>query len=296
MKSFKELEKIYNDNLLNNKCYLEEQQWITLATSLNLSRKDFLFYTLDFAKNFSQSPLSHYKVGAVGVGKSNKLYLGTNIEFSNFPLNQSIHAEQALISLAYAQMEEELKEIYLTAFPCGHCRQFFREMGNYKEVKILSSQEKEKTFSLLDLLPHSFGPQDLNVTQALFVDKANLLVKKLIHVPKGISDKLQEKILFAIRQSFSPYSHNPSGIVFEFNDSDLVLGSYIESCAHNPSLSPFHMAYAQVVLSKRDIKKLKSVYLVEMENTQVIQENIIRSLLQKYAPQVKIFIIKASAK
>ena len=55
------------------------------------------------------------------------------------------------------------------------------------------------------------------------------------------------------------------------------------------------MAYAQVVLSKRDIKKLKSVYLVEMENTQVIQENIIRSLLQKSAPQVKIFIIKASA-
>ena len=287
MHDFTKLAKIYHDNLKENKPYLEEKQWNLLAQSLNFSKADFLFYALDFAKNFSQSPISHYQVGAVGLGTSNNLYIGTNIEFLQFPINQSIHAEQSLVSLAYTQGESGLKEIYLTAFPCGHCRQFFREMNNYDKLKIFVSSNKTTSFTLLELLPHSFGPQDLNITQSLFLDKSSSLVTELVNVPSTVSAQLQEKILFSIQNSFAPYSKNPSGVVFVFDDDQSIVGSYLESCAYNPSLSPFQMAYAQIVLRKIDIKKLKEVYFVDMINAQIKQENIITM------PQVIFINLKA---
>lgn len=289
---FKEIKKIHNENLKKNKSYLEEQEWLSLAHTFQLIPKDFLFTMLDFAKQFSEIPISHYQVGAIGIGLSNKLYMGANIEFTQCPLNESIHAEQSLVSLAYAQGEKGIKEIYLTAFPCGHCRQFLREMANFNEVKVFNKTQKEKTFYLPELIPHSFGPQDLNITQSLFTDNSDSLVNSLVNSSIKISDVLKSNLLLATKKSYAPYSKNPSGVVLEFSNSDVVLGSYLESCAYNPSLSPFHMAYAQVALSKRNFSDLKAVYLVEMENAQISHEININSLLQKLAPHAKFYSIK----
>lgn len=292
MKIIKQIEKVYLENLQNNKLYLEEDQWQHLAHSSHLSKKDFLFTILDFAKNFSHTPISNFQVGVAALGISNKLYLGTNAEFVGFPLNQSIHAEQSLISMMYAQEEKGIKEIYMSAFPCGHCRQFMREIFNYKEIKIYSRLEKEKEFLFPELLPYSFGSQDLNVDDALFSHFSQTLVTK-VEDTIGINEKIKQKLLHAVQQSFAPYTKNPSGILLEFDDSALVSGSYLESCAYNPSLSPFHMAYTQIAFFQRNLKNVKAVYFAEMAAPSVVHAQNIEALVQKLMPQAKFYILKA---
>ncbi len=286
----------YMNNLRNNQPFLEEKQWTHLAKSFNLCEKDFLFSALDFGKQFSQSLISHYAVGAIGLGVTNRLYFGANIEFPQFPLNQAIHAEQSLISVAYMQNEISLKEIYLTAFPCGHCRQFFREMINYEEVKIYVSSVPTKEYLLPELLPFSFGPQDLNVTESLFQNKESFTVKQLLNFPQDKPIDLKEKILLSLNKSFAPYSLNSSGLVIIFDNGTSILGSCIESCAYNPSLSALHVAYAQIVLSKLDPKKIKEVYFIERKNTlpTPTYDESTRKLLQLISPQAKYYSLEAS--
>jgi cytidine deaminase len=46
--------------------------------------------------------------------------------------------------------------------PCGFCRQFMVEFGKDLLVILFSSSGKYQTHKLSDLLPKSFGPDDLN--------------------------------------------------------------------------------------------------------------------------------------
>ena len=228
------------------------------------------------------APLSKFKVGAVGLGKSGKIYLGSNIEFTKFPLNQSIHAEQCLTSLALANGEKGFDSIYISAFPCGHCRQFLREMNNFDKLKIYVSQEKTKTFSLTQLLPHSFGPQDLNVTESLFTkkNKKNNLIENLKK-----DHKLDINLISALEKSFCPYSQNSSGLVFYFQKSSPILGSSIESCAYNPTLSPFHMAYSQVIMKKIDLNLMTEVHFIESKDASISYEKMTKQLVAHIAPK-----------
>ena len=279
-----DVKEIYSKNIIADKPFFEKKQWTKLAEKYSLSEKNFLFSLLHYSQSFACAPLSQYKVGAVGLGKSGKIYLGSNIEFTQFPLNQSIHAEQCLTSLALAHGEKGFDAIYISAFPCGHCRQFLREMNNFDELKIYVSQDKTKTFSLTQLLPHSFGPQDLNVTESLFEkkNKKNILIDNIKN-----NHTLDINLISALKKSFCPYSQNSSGLVFYFKNSSPILGSSIESCAYNPTLSSFHMAYSQVIMKQRDINLITEVYFIEAKNTLISYEKITKQLVSHIAPKSK---------
>jgi cytidine deaminase len=45
--------------------------------------------------------------------------------------------------------------------PCGFCRQFMVEFGKKLKVYQATASGKYEMFLLCDLLPHSFGPEDL---------------------------------------------------------------------------------------------------------------------------------------
>jgi cytidine deaminase len=48
-----------------------------------------------------------------------------------------------------------------TSFPCGVCRQFMSEFG--KDIKVICARSLDSydVYTLEDLLPNSFGPEDL---------------------------------------------------------------------------------------------------------------------------------------
>jgi cytidine deaminase len=111
------------------------------------------------------APYSKYVVGAAVLTESGKIYQGVNIENAAYP--SSICAERSAIFNAVSNGERKLLGIAVATrnagSPCGACRQVMREFGGKDlPVLIVTAQGNlvEET-SLLELLPRSFGPEDL---------------------------------------------------------------------------------------------------------------------------------------
>ncbi len=124
------------------------------------------------ARNNSYSPYSNFLVGAALLTTSDKLFLGCNIENAGYsPTNC---AERTAFFKAVSEGERDFSSIAIVgfakdatqrgfAYPCGVCRQVMMEFCNPKSFRIIvaSSEDNYKIYTLEQLLPHGFGPQDL---------------------------------------------------------------------------------------------------------------------------------------
>ena len=63
------------------------------------------------------------------------------------------------VPLHYAKPED-----YGYFYPCGVCRQVMMEFCNPKTFRILTAKSADDftSFTLEEILPHGFGPEDLN--------------------------------------------------------------------------------------------------------------------------------------
>lgn len=123
--------------------------------------------------DFSYAPYSRYKVGAALLAKNGKLYTGCNIENASYtPTNC---AERTAFFKAVSEGVTEFsaicivagKEGVLTKFasPCGVCRQVMMEFCDPEIFQIILATGKEtyQIYTLKELLPFGFGPEDLKV-------------------------------------------------------------------------------------------------------------------------------------
>lgn len=132
---------------------------------LNKSQKKKLIKKAVAILPNSYAPYSKYPVGAAVLTASGKVYQGVNIENAAYP--SSICAERSAIFNAVSDGERQLVGIAVATrnagSPCGACRQVMREFGG-KDLPVLIVNELgelvEET-NLLELLPRSFGPEDL---------------------------------------------------------------------------------------------------------------------------------------
>ena len=121
------------------------------------------------ARKMSYSPYSNFKVGAALLGKSGKVYTGCNVENAGYsPTNC---AERTAIFKAVSEGEREFEAIAIVGgtgeelnelcAPCGVCRQVLAEFcdGDFKIV--LGTPESMQICTLAQLLPYSFGKNDL---------------------------------------------------------------------------------------------------------------------------------------
>lgn len=117
------------------------------------------------AKEMAYAPYSNFKVGAALLTDSGKIYTGCNIESASY--TPTICAERTAIAKAVSEGERKIEMIAVTGssdawtFPCGVCRQVIREFGKDADIIIVKNEDEYKEFKLADLLPHSFGPEDL---------------------------------------------------------------------------------------------------------------------------------------
>lgn len=115
------------------------------------------------AMEFSYSPYSHYKVGAALLTKSGTIFTGCNIENAGY--TAAICAERTAISNAVSHGEREFEAIAVVTVnggaPCGVCRQVMREFSPDLTVIIGDTSGQYQVLSLAELLPHSFGPENL---------------------------------------------------------------------------------------------------------------------------------------
>ena len=112
------------------------------------------------------TPYSHFNVGACLKGESGKYYLGCNVESASYtPTNC---AERTAVFKAVSEGERNFSAIAIVcsgknpAAPCGVCRQVLREFCRDDMPVVFADNKRNYIESTLgELLPHSFGPEDL---------------------------------------------------------------------------------------------------------------------------------------
>ena len=110
-------------------------------------------------------PYSGFPVGAALECEDGMVYTGCNVENAAYPAG--ICAERNAISHAVAEGHTDFHRIVIAGrgedfcTPCGICRQVMREFAPDLEIICLNGAGEERTFTLPDLLPHSFGPESL---------------------------------------------------------------------------------------------------------------------------------------
>lgn len=109
--------------------------------------------------NKAYAPYSGFKVGAVVVTSSGKIFTGCNIENSSYGL--TICAERVAIFSAIAAGERQIEKLVVVAdtpepvSPCGACRQVMSEFGDF-EVILANLVGKYNTTRVSELLPYAF--------------------------------------------------------------------------------------------------------------------------------------------
>ena len=127
---------------------------------------------LDMTKA-AYAPYSHFQVGAAVLASSGKIYGGANVENASYGaavcaertaiFNAVVAGERKLVALAVAGGKNGQVVDYCA--PCGICRQVMREFGDPKKFRILiaKSVTDYRAFTLAELLPESFGPENLGL-------------------------------------------------------------------------------------------------------------------------------------
>ena len=119
------------------------------------------------------SPYSKFKVGAAILTDDFKIYEGFNIECAAYSICNC--AERTALFRAVYDGHKHFKAIAVVGKrdiddsfseycpPCGMCRQALREFCNPKTFKIIlaKSVDDYKIYTLEDLLPESFGSDNL---------------------------------------------------------------------------------------------------------------------------------------
>lgn len=131
------------------------------------------------ARQGSYSPYSRFQVGAALLTSDGQIFCGANIENASY--GATICAERtAAVDAAFSGCREFVaiavvgsqegsdEEEMAYAYPCGICRQFLREfLPPQGDILVLVAKTPDQFIetTLNTLLPHSFGPQDLDYLQ-----------------------------------------------------------------------------------------------------------------------------------
>lgn len=124
------------------------------------------------ARKNSYCNYSHYAVGAALLDGNGEITTGCNIENASYGATNC--AERTAFFKAVSEGKRDFKAIAIAggkegeepvdyAYPCGICRQVMREFCNVNEFRVfvVISEDKYEEYILEELLPKSFGPENL---------------------------------------------------------------------------------------------------------------------------------------
>ena len=111
-------------------------------------------------------PYSQFKVGAAFLTEDKSIVVGCNVENAAYPQSQC--AEASAIGNLISQGYKKIVEIVVIGSgdrlcsPCGGCRQRLREFSKLDVlIHMCNIDGHLKTSTLGELLPDSFGPENL---------------------------------------------------------------------------------------------------------------------------------------
>ncbi len=122
------------------------------------------------ARKFSYAPYSKYNVGAALLCDDESVVMGCNVENASYGC--TVCAERNAVFKAVSMGKRNFKAIAICgdkeqslgnsmAFPCGVCRQVLREFSEDMDVIVVKDEEEQSLFTLKELLPNSFGGDNI---------------------------------------------------------------------------------------------------------------------------------------
>jgi len=128
-----------------------------------------LFAAATAVRRHAYAPYSKFRVGAAIRADDGRIFAGCNVENAAYPQGQC--AEACAIGGMIANGASRIAEVLviggeegdgLLCSPCGGCRQRLREFAAADmPVHICGPEGLRRTVTLEDLLPLSFGPDNL---------------------------------------------------------------------------------------------------------------------------------------
>jgi cytidine deaminase len=127
---------------------------------------DALFAAARLVQTRAYAPYSRFKVGAAILADDQTIYPGCNVENAAYPSGAC--AEQGAISAMIAGGGRSIRAILVLGdgealvTPCGACRQRIREFAAPETpIAVAGPEGIRARFTLAELLPASFGPDNL---------------------------------------------------------------------------------------------------------------------------------------
>ena len=118
------------------------------------------------AREFAYAPYSGFLVGAAVRTESGAIHAGCNVENAAYP--EGVCAEASALAAMVMAGGRRVTAVAVVGAgdqlctPCGGCRQKIREFGGAgTRVLVCGPEGLRKEFSLGEMLPESFGPDNL---------------------------------------------------------------------------------------------------------------------------------------
>ena len=120
------------------------------------------------ARDSAYAPYSRFAVGAAVLDEQGRIHAGCNVENAAYP--QGWCAEASALAVMVAAGGQHVRAVAVVGMaeqpvtPCGGCRQKLREFAAGDcPVWVADLSVLRATFTLDELLPHSFGPEHLRL-------------------------------------------------------------------------------------------------------------------------------------
>lgn len=125
-----------------------------------------LFEAAAKAQAQAHAPYSRFRVGAAIRGGSGRIHAGCNVENAAYPVGTCAEAGALAAMILSGDRDPTdilvLGEGEVLCTPCGACRQRLREFGrDGLLIHVAGPEGIRRSFTLAELLPHSFGPDNL---------------------------------------------------------------------------------------------------------------------------------------
>lgn len=269
-----------------------------LLTDLGISTRALLENLVIVAQHLAVPVISVFHVGAVGLGASGDIYLGTNVEISSglyssnvCGFHYTLHAEQTVVLNMFERGEKALVSIHISHVPCGMCRQFMAELPGFREIEVWTPQIGEVK-SLGELLPYAFGPADLGISRTM-IPRAEANPVSLSRTSEAIlvDPELAKDAEVAAQKAHAPYTSSFAGAVLRLRDGRRCSGYAAESAAFNPSVSPMQMALLSLWVHGGQLQDVESACLAEDPSSPITYKGSDGALLAAVAPWASLWLI-----
>lgn len=274
----------------------------------DLSRDEMIIHLAHTAQTMAYSPVTQKQVGAAGIGKSGKVYLGFNVEFPETTIVNTLHAEQAVISLV-VNNDDKLTFLAVTSQCCGLCLQLLSELPGSDVLKLSIPYSNNGTLERMDgslktFLPYTFAQPVSRPTYMPGNPESLWIASDALAHP--VYGPCRQAAFEAAQRSYkyTPFTQFPAGIALKGHDNKVIYsGSYIESGSFNASILPFQSALIDFASKhyKRGVetcieneKKLQTLFnslvthvtLIEFAEAPFKHQIHVVQILQKWAPNV----------